>query len=222
MIYLPSLFVICEFNHSLFLLVYVMPSFLIQSLTYRTTRKGAHFRCHLISFFFPRFEDYFSNRVKQLTFTFPEDAATSTGAPFWSAPKRFPRPLEFSTTDLSHVQFIMAASILRAVSFGITVPDWAKSTTNLIDAISKVYVPEFKPKSGVKIETDEKANNISSASVDDAAVIEDLLAKLEASAKKLPPGFRLKPIHFEKVSLSKASFCRFKVKTLCFSLFPCC
>ncbi|KAK8446150.1 hypothetical protein SEVIR_9G442900v4 [Setaria viridis] len=157
-----------------------------------------------------KFEDYFSNRVKQLTFTFPEDAATSTGAPFWSAPKRFPRPLEFSTTDLSHVQFIMAASILRAVSFGITVPDWAKSTTNLIDAISKVYVPEFKPKSGVKIETDEKANNISSASVDDAAVIEDLLAKLEASAKKLPPGFRLKPIHFEKVSLSKASFCRFK------------
>ncbi|KAK8446151.1 hypothetical protein SEVIR_9G442900v4 [Setaria viridis] len=145
-----------------------------------------------------KFEDYFSNRVKQLTFTFPEDAATSTGAPFWSAPKRFPRPLEFSTTDLSHVQFIMAASILRAVSFGITVPDWAKSTTNLIDAISKVYVPEFKPKSGVKIETDEKANNISSASVDDAAVIEDLLAKLEASAKKLPPGFRLKPIHFEK------------------------
>ena len=29
--------------------------------------------------------------MKQLIFTFPEDAATSTGAPFWSAPKRFPR-----------------------------------------------------------------------------------------------------------------------------------
>jgi ubiquitin-activating enzyme E1 len=173
-------------------------------------------------FFVPRFEDYFSNRVKQLTFTFPEDATTSTGAPFWSAPKRFPHPLEFSTADLSHVQFVMAASILRAVSFGITVPDWAKNTTTLINAISKVSVPEFKPKSSVKIETDEKAIDISSASVDDAAIIEDLLTKLEASAKKLPPGFQMKPIHFEKVSLSKAFFCCFKVKTLCFSLSPCC
>ncbi|KAJ6822887.1 ubiquitin-activating enzyme E1 2-like [Iris pallida] len=41
-----------------------------------------------------KFEDYFSNRVKQLTFTFPEDSATSTGAPFWSAPKRFPQATE--------------------------------------------------------------------------------------------------------------------------------
>ncbi|KAG0458597.1 hypothetical protein HPP92_023754 [Vanilla planifolia] len=32
-----------------------------------------------------RFEDYFSNRVKQLTYTFPEDAVTSSGSPFWSA-----------------------------------------------------------------------------------------------------------------------------------------
>jgi molybdopterin/thiamine biosynthesis adenylyltransferase len=48
-----------------------------------------------------KFEDYFSNRVKQLTFTFPEDTMTSSGAPFWSAPKRFPRPLEFSSSDSS-------------------------------------------------------------------------------------------------------------------------
>ncbi|KAI4964948.1 hypothetical protein ZWY2020_057819 [Hordeum vulgare] len=61
-----------------------------------------------------------SNRWKQLTFTFPEDAGTSTGAPFWSAPL--------------------------------------------------IY----------------------------AAVIEDLLTKLEACAKKLPSGFQMKPIQFEK------------------------
>ncbi|XP_052148901.1 ubiquitin-activating enzyme E1 3-like [Oryza glaberrima] len=145
-----------------------------------------------------KFEDYFANRVKQLTFTFPEDAVTSTGAFFWSAPKRFPRPLQFSTVDSSHIHFILAASILRAVSFGISIPDWAKNTSNLVDAVSKVVVPEFEPKSGVKIETDEKASNISSASVDDASVIEDLLTKLEASAKKLPPGFQMKAIQFEK------------------------
>uniref|UniRef100_A0A453IAG6 Ubiquitin-activating enzyme E1 C-terminal domain-containing protein n=1 Tax=Aegilops tauschii subsp. strangulata TaxID=200361 RepID=A0A453IAG6_AEGTS len=150
-----------------------------------------------------KFEDYFSNRVKQLTFTFPEDAATSTGAPFWSAPKRFPRPVQFSAVDSSHIQFILSASILRAVSFGIPIPDWAKNTGNLADIVSKVAVPEFEPKSGVKIETDEKATNLSSASVDDAAVIEDLLTKLEACAKKLPSGFQMKPIQFEKL---KAKF----------------
>ncbi|CAD6222332.1 unnamed protein product [Miscanthus lutarioriparius] len=145
-----------------------------------------------------RFEDYFSNRVKQLTFTFPEDAATSTGTPFWSAPKRFPRPLQFSATDSSHINFIMAASILRAESFGIAIPDWAKNTSKLADAVNKVAVPKFEPKKGVNIVTDEKSTNLSSASVDDVAVINDLLTKLEEYAKGLPPGFQMKPIQFEK------------------------
>ncbi|CAN6212791.1 unnamed protein product [Urochloa humidicola] len=145
-----------------------------------------------------RFEDYFSNRVKQLTFTFPEDASTSTGAPFWSAPKRFPRPLQFSATDSSHAHFIMSASILRAESFGIPIPDWAKNTSKLADAVNKVEVPEFKPKKGVNIVTDEKSTNLSSASVDDIAVIDDLLSKLEECAKNLPPRFQMKPIQFEK------------------------
>ncbi|KAB2071341.1 hypothetical protein ES319_A08G214900v1 [Gossypium barbadense] len=129
-----------------------------------------------------RFEDYFVNRVKQLTFTFPEDATTSTGAPFWSAPKRFPRPLQFSTTDPSHLQFIMAASILRAETFGIPVPDWVKNTKMLAKAVEKVIVPDFQPKEGVKIETietDERATSLSTGSVDDAAVINELLFKLE-------------------------------------------
>ena len=139
--------------------------------------------------------------MKQLTFTFPEDTVTSTGAPFWSAPKRFPRPVQFSTVDSSHIKFILAASILRAVSFRIPIPDWAKNMDNLADAVSKVAVPEFEPKSGVKIETDEKATDLSSASVDDVADIEDLLTKLEACAKKLPSGFQMKPIQFQKVSL---------------------
>ncbi|KAK6122144.1 hypothetical protein DH2020_044113 [Rehmannia glutinosa] len=93
-----------------------------------------------------KFEDYFANRVKQLTFTFPEDAATSTGAPFWSAPKRFPRPLQFSVTDPSHLHFIMAASILRAETFGISVPDWAKHPKKLAEAVDKVILPDFQPK----------------------------------------------------------------------------
>ncbi|PIN25443.1 Ubiquitin activating enzyme UBA1 [Handroanthus impetiginosus] len=145
-----------------------------------------------------KFEDYFANRVKQLTFTFPEDAATSTGAPFWSAPKRFPRPLQFSTDDPSHLHFIMAASILRAETFDIPVPDWAKHPKKLAEAVDKVIVPDFQPKEDAKIVTDEKATSLATASVDDAAVINELIMKLEQCRKALPPNFRMKPIQFEK------------------------
>ncbi|KAH6765703.1 ubiquitin-activating enzyme 1 [Perilla frutescens var. hirtella] len=145
-----------------------------------------------------KFEDYFANRVKQLTFTFPEDAATSTGAPFWSAPKRFPRPLQLSTSDPSHLHFIMSASILRAETYGIPVPDWVKNPKKLAEAIDNVLVPDFQPKKDAKIVTDEKATSLATASVDDAAVINDLILKLEQCRKALPPNFRMKPIQFEK------------------------
>lgn len=148
-----------------------------------------------------RFEDYFVSRVKQLIYTFPEDAATSTGAPFWSAPKRFPHPLRFSACDPGHLHFVMAASILRAESFGIPIPEWSKSPKKLAGAVDCVMVPEFQPKKDAKIVTDEKATSLSAASVDDAAVINELIKKLELCRNSLSPGFRMKPIQFEKVCL---------------------
>ncbi|XP_058747909.1 ubiquitin-activating enzyme E1 1-like [Vicia villosa] len=145
-----------------------------------------------------KFEDYFANRVKQLAYTFPEDAATSTGAPFWSAPKRFPRPLQFSTSDQSHLQFLMAASILRAETFGIPIPDWVNNPTKLAEFVDRMIVPDFQPRKDAKIVTDEKATSLSTASVDDAAVIDDLIVKLERCRSNLQPEFRMKPIQFEK------------------------
>jgi ubiquitin-activating enzyme E1 len=50
----------------------------------------------------------------QLTYTFPEDAVTSTGAPFWSAPKRFPKALVFDPQDASHASFVQASSGARS------------------------------------------------------------------------------------------------------------
>nr|KYP40070.1 Ubiquitin-activating enzyme E1 1 [Cajanus cajan] len=145
-----------------------------------------------------KFEDYFANRVKQLIYTFPEDAATSTGAPFWSAPKRFPHPLQFSASDLGHLNFLLAASILRAETFGIPIPDWGKNPKKVAEAVDRAIVPDFQPKKNVKIVTDEKATSLSTASIDDAAVINDLILKLERCRANLPPEFRMKPIQFEK------------------------
>ncbi|CAI9097290.1 OLC1v1033679C1 [Oldenlandia corymbosa var. corymbosa] len=146
-----------------------------------------------------KFEDYFANRVKQLTYTFPEDSTTSNGALFWSAPKRFPHPVKFSVDDSSHLNFVMAASILRAETFGIPIPDWVFfSSQKLAESIDKVIVPDFQPKKDAKIVTDEKATSLSTASVDDAVVIDGLVMKLESCRQKLPSAYKMNPIQFEK------------------------
>nr|GEW49570.1 ubiquitin-activating enzyme E1 1-like isoform X2 [Tanacetum cinerariifolium] len=137
----------------------------------------------------PMFEDYFANRMKQLIFTFLEDAATSTDAPFWSAPKCFPRPLELSVSDLTHLNFVLAGSILRAETFRIPIPDWAKNPKKLSEVIDQVIVPDFQPKQGAKIETDENVTNLSSASIDYSAIIDELIKKLESRRKILSSGY---------------------------------
>lgn len=150
-----------------------------------------------------RFQDYFHNRIAQLTYTFPEDATTSTGAPFWSAPKRFPRPLNFDPNDKAHAAFVQAGAILRAEVYGIPRPDWAADPAKVAAAAAKVDVPAFTPKAGVQIETDPKAERTKPAAAperthDDEAAIESLLSKLEAAAKELGSGYKLSPIQFEK------------------------
>ncbi|KAK4775131.1 hypothetical protein SAY86_010066 [Trapa natans] len=146
-----------------------------------------------------RFEDYFSNRVKQLIYTLPEDAATSTGAPFRSAPKRFPHPPKFSPSNPGHLRFVMAASTLRAKNFGISIPERAKNPNELARAIDCVMVPEFQQKNDAKTVTDEKVSSLTTASINDAAISHDLLKKLELWGKGLSQGFIMKPIQFKKV-----------------------
>ncbi|KAG5255460.1 ubiquitin activating enzyme family protein [Salix suchowensis] len=145
---------------------------------------GSLFYSHVVS----RFEDYFADHVKQLIFTFPEEASTSTGAPFWSAPKRFPHPLQFSVVDPSHLNFVMAASILRAETFGISVPEWVKHPKTMAEAVGKVIVPEFQPREDVKIETDEKATTLGAIVADLSVLItpvEDYQLPPEALSSKL-------------------------------------
>ena len=93
-----------------------------------------------------RYEDYFSNRIKQLTFTFPEDAVTSSGTPFWSAPKRFPRALSFEASEPSSLAFVMAAAILRAKTYGVARPHWATDPARVAKVVASIAVPEFAPK----------------------------------------------------------------------------
>lgn len=105
----------------------------------------------------------------------------------------------------------MAASILRAETFGIPIPDWIEHPKMLAENIEKVIVPDFEPKTDVKIVTDEKATTLSVASIDDAAVIDELIFKLELCMKNLPLGFKMKPIQFEKVRLITCIFTMYTI-----------
>lgn len=70
-------------------------------------------------------QNQFHDRIAQLVYTFPEDATTSTGSLFWSAPKRFPHALNFNPADPAHAAFVQAAAILKAESSSIDRPKWA-------------------------------------------------------------------------------------------------
>lgn len=80
----------------------------------------------------PLLQFQFHERIAQLTYTFPEDATTSTGSLFWSAPKRFPQPLTFDPADPSHVAFAQAGAILKAQVHNIEVPAWADDFSKVV------------------------------------------------------------------------------------------
>ena len=147
-----------------------------------------------------KFQQQFYDRVAQLTFTFPEDACTSTGALFWSAPKRFPRALIFDTTDPAHAAFIQAGAILKAQLYGVEVPEWGSDAQRVVEIAGQVVVEPFVPRENVRIETDPKADGSAPPSLQqhDDTVIDALISKLEAASTSLPTGFRLQAVAFEK------------------------
>uniref|UniRef100_A0A8D0CHC8 E1 ubiquitin-activating enzyme n=1 Tax=Scleropages formosus TaxID=113540 RepID=A0A8D0CHC8_SCLFO len=104
----------------------------------------------------------YSNNIRQLLHNFPPDQLTSSGAPFWSGPKRCPHPLEFSTSNELHMDYIMAAANLFAQTYGL-----AGSTDRaaVIRLLQDVKVPVFTPKSGVKIHVSDQELQNANASV---------------------------------------------------------
>ena len=61
----------------------------------------------------------YHNTIAQLIYNFPLDMVTSSGAPFWSGPKRPPTTLAFSPDDPLHMEFIVSAANLRAFNYGL-------------------------------------------------------------------------------------------------------
>eukprot|EP00045_Choanoeca_perplexa_P013386 m.151731 g.151731 ORF g.151731 m.151731 type:complete len:1007 (-) comp16344_c0_seq1:68-3088(-) len=141
-----------------------------------------------------KFQDLYNNQIQQLLFNFPKDRTTESGAPFWSGPKRCPDPLVFDAENPNHLGFVIAGANLRAAVFGLKGdrdPEVFKA------ALGAIAVPDFKPREGVKIETDEKRAAENAAG---AAPAED---ELDSAISALPTpgdlaGFSVTPQEFEK------------------------
>uniref|UniRef100_A0A672PUU7 E1 ubiquitin-activating enzyme n=1 Tax=Sinocyclocheilus grahami TaxID=75366 RepID=A0A672PUU7_SINGR len=134
----------------------------------------------------------YNNNIRQLLHNFPPDQLTTSGAPFWSGPKRCPHPLEFSTNNDLHMDYIMAAANLLAQSYGLPGSTERSALTKLLQDIK---VPEFIPKSGVKIHVSDQELQSANASIDDSR-LEELKAQLPST--EAASQFKLCPIDFEK------------------------
>ncbi|KAJ7283525.1 ubiquitin activating enzyme [Mycena rebaudengoi] len=138
-----------------------------------------------------QFEEKYGNEIKQLLFSLPKDGLTSTGQPFWSGPKRAPDPLVFNSNDPVHLQYIISAANLHAFNYGLRGETDPAVFRKVADS---VIVPEFTPKSGVKIQINENEPVPQASGGDDA--LPDLSAKLPAPSSLA--GYRLTPVEFEK------------------------
>ena len=140
-------------------------------------------------------EQEFHYNIAQLLHNFPADSATPEGQPFWSGAKRPPVILRFDPSDPLHMDFIVAASTLRAVNYRITP---VKDLDLIRSVLATVNPPPFVPAQNKKIAATEAEAKAMLDAVDD-----DHDAKVAAAIAALPTpsklsGFHLQSIEFEK------------------------
>uniref|UniRef100_G3P654 E1 ubiquitin-activating enzyme n=1 Tax=Gasterosteus aculeatus aculeatus TaxID=481459 RepID=G3P654_GASAC len=134
----------------------------------------------------------YSNNIRQLLHNFPPDQVqTDSGAPFWSGPKRCPHPLEFSTSNELHMDYVVAGANLFAQSYGMP---GSTDRAGVIKILQDVKVPPFTPRSGVKIHVSDQELQNSNSSVDDCR-LEELKVQLPSPETS---NFKLNAIDFEK------------------------
>uniref|UniRef100_A0A6G1S3P9 E1 ubiquitin-activating enzyme n=1 Tax=Aceria tosichella TaxID=561515 RepID=A0A6G1S3P9_9ACAR len=139
-------------------------------------------------------QEQYDNQIRQLLFNFPPDRMTSSGAPFWSGPKRCPHNLTFSAEDPMHLDYVVAAANLKAYVYGIP---QVRDRQKIKDILAQIPVPEFAPRSGIKIavndsEAQQSGNDGGMPDMDRLSLIRDELPPPESV--KVP----LNPIDFEK------------------------
>ncbi|XP_041946570.1 ubiquitin-like modifier-activating enzyme 1 [Alosa sapidissima] len=139
-------------------------------------------------------ETLYNHDIRQLLHCFPPNALTSSGLPFWTGAKRCPHPLTFDPECTTHMDFVVAAANLYGQTYGIK---GSRDRAAIRVTLGKVRVPEFAPKSSVKIHvSDEEMEGDKGKDVD--------TARLEALKAELTPSrpdrqaMKMYPLEFEK------------------------
>lgn len=143
-----------------------------------------------------QWETLYNNHIRQLLHCFPPDQLTSSGLPFWMGAKRCPHALTFDTNNATHMDFIIAAANLYAQIYGIT---GSRNRADIQTVLQGVKVPEFTPKSSVKIAvTDQQLNEENEERKEEDKVklgmLKEQLSKLQLRDRR----FRMHPQDFEK------------------------
>ncbi len=141
------------------------------------------------------FEEQFNNQIAQLLFNFPADQLTSSGQPFWSGPKRCPKPITFNPDQVLHLDYILAAANLKAEVYGIS---QNRDRAQIKQMVADVKVPVFVPRSGVRIAVND--SQLQMANGDGNNVDSEKISKI---LEALPPreelaSLKVTPLEFEK------------------------
>lgn len=76
-----------------------------------------------IAYAIMKFYKYFRDDIIQLLYTYPLDAKTKNGEPFWKLPKRPPTPVKyFDESNLLHCIFVSSMAVLIAKIYKIPYP----------------------------------------------------------------------------------------------------
>jgi ubiquitin-activating enzyme E1 len=143
-----------------------------------------------------KFEELFSNQIKQLLHNFPLDQVTTTGTPFWSGPKRPPTAVTFDAHDPVHLDFVVAVANSRAKNYGL---QGYHDRESFIKALAAIHVPAFVPREGVKIAASdaEMKEDSNAPRLDNPDAQAEHILSVLPSATSLA-GYRMEPIEFDK------------------------
>lgn len=109
------------------------------------------------------FYQYFRNDILQLLYTYPLDAKTKDGKPFWKLPKRPPHPIEaIIPEDPLHATFIASYAVLLSKVHNIPYPkDFRepKKREEIAQTAASFKVQPFVPSDKAAKEMAEEVNN---------------------------------------------------------------
>lgn len=147
-----------------------------------------------------KFEDLFSNKIKQLLHSLPLDKLTTSGTLFWSGAKKAPSPIVFDICDPLHIEFIKACALMRAETYGIATQSYLYDDALYISVAPNVPVPVFSPIGETVAATEEEAKAEAEAR---AAMPVDIDDQCSHIFSLLPPkeslgSLALKGIDFDK------------------------